>query len=88
MPSKYQYFKFKELIVFIINRKYIKKAMIICLIQYFEADFLWKVSLKILKTLTDVTVVLFFCMNYSKHFTVTFYLLTPSQQKSSAFFFY
>ena len=32
--------------------------MIICLIQYFEADFLWKVSLKILKTFTHDTIFL------------------------------
>ena len=33
-----------------INCKYIKKAIISSLIQYFEADFLWKVSLKILNS--------------------------------------
>ena len=32
------------------NFKLIKDALIICLIQYFEADFLWKVSLKILNS--------------------------------------
>ena len=42
------------------NLKIIQKAFIISLIQHFEADFLWKVSLKILnsglilKTLTHV----------------------------------
>ena len=30
--------------------KKIRKATIICLIQYFEAGFLWKVSLKILNS--------------------------------------
>ena len=41
-----------------------REAVIICLIQYFEADFLWKVSLKILnsglilKTFTHDTIML------------------------------
>ena len=33
-----------------IIKKLIREAIKICLIQYFEADFLWKVSLKILNS--------------------------------------
>ena len=33
-----------------ISRKPIKEAIIISLIQHFEADFLWKVNLKILNS--------------------------------------
>ena len=32
------------------NFKLFREALINCLIQYFEADFLWKVSLKILNS--------------------------------------
>ena len=32
------------------NLKKIREAIIVCLIRYFEADFLWKVSLKILNS--------------------------------------
>ena len=31
-------------------RLWLQEAIIICLIQYFKADFLWKVSLKILNS--------------------------------------
>ena len=49
-PLRSLYFKFKWLIVCI----YIRKAIIFCLIQDFEADFLWKVSFKILTTFNHV----------------------------------
>ena len=46
MPTKYQQFQ-----VEILNwPKQITEAIIICIIQHFEADFLWKVSLKFLKS--------------------------------------
>ena len=45
MPTKIENLKLKWLI-----RKLIKEAIIISLIQYFEAGFIWEVSLKILNS--------------------------------------
>ena len=51
MPTKMNNFMFEWLIVLRLgNLKLIGEAIAISLIQHFEADFLWKVSLKILNS--------------------------------------
>ena len=50
MPTKYHNFKFKWSIVLRKTENKSREAIVISLIQHFEADFLWKVSLKILNS--------------------------------------
>ena len=50
MPTKMNNFTFKMVTCVKIIWKLIREAIIISLIQHFEADFLWKVSLKILNS--------------------------------------
>ena len=63
MPTKVNNLKFKLIVFTIDNLKINHRAIIVCLIQDFEADFLWKVSLKILnsglilKTFTHVCLI-------------------------------